>query len=183
MVASAMTAASVHADPYGNNESINQTESEEPGSETGAGAIAGTANAFNVAVAPQNNVQVVAVWDGTEDNCTQEASNDATINQDAAASSGDATADGGSLAASGQALAGNIAVAAQSNVQVIVGSCGDGVTQIASNDADIDQLADADTGDAEAEAWSTAESGYAASLNADVTTQHNEQIYVDPGVE
>jgi hypothetical protein len=183
LLAFGMTAASVSADLDGDNQSINQTESEELGSETGAGAISGTANAFNLAVAPQNTVQVVAVWDGTEDNCTQEASNDATINQDAAASSGDTTAGGGSLAASGQALAGNIAVAAQSNVQVIVGSCGDGVTQSASNDADIDQLADADTGDAAAGIWSAADSGNAASLDVDVTTQHIEQVYVDTGFE
>jgi hypothetical protein len=160
-----------------NTKTINQTEVEIPGTETGTGATSGATYTQNTAIVRQNNVQV-GVGDATAlANSTQTATNDATVNQTSIAVAGDATSSDGT-ATSGNAYAKNHAVVIQLNVQVMALLSPQCVAhQTAANEAYIDQTAIAATGNATSEGGH-ASSGDARVHNKGAVVQKNIQVHV-----
>jgi hypothetical protein len=157
-------------------QTVTGTVTEIVGDANGDGAIAGPAIAFNTPIIIQHNVQVDTT--GDPDN-TQTATNTAVVNQDTAAGSGSATTSGGGTATTGAAMAVSTAVVLQINIQVIAGFVPDGgVTQTASNDAEVDQTTAALSGDASGDgSGSSASSGNASASNSAHIGQINVQIY------
>jgi len=112
----------------------------------------------------QNNFQVIAGNEETEDNSSQTAYNLFSGSQDNTAASGDAA---------GYATARSYAIVIQTNIQVIAGwNCG--VDQTAANVAALDQKATAFDGYGY---------GYAMAINLAVIMQTNTQIYVCTGLD
>lgn len=178
LVGAGLSPAAVSADSS-NTKTVEQNEHEEQGSETGSGT-SGTTNTTTRANVKQRNVQV---FKGDEDalaNSSQDATNDATVTQTASATSGDATALDGGKARSGNASAGTFANVVQLNVQVMIllsPECE--AHQSASNTANIDQTAEATSGDATAVGpGSEAASGDASSVTRSNSMQRNTQVYV-----
>src|SRR5581483_8091691 len=148
--------------------------------------LAGPAIATNVRVVNQMNVQNVAGPAAMQGNVTQDATNTADVDQFSLAVSGDATATNGGLAATGSARAMSIVIVQQLNVQVVAGwAPSDGVSQTASNTADVGQTTVAVSGDATADGGgSSAASGQAQAVSVTVVQQRNIQVYVGrPDVE
>lgn len=99
----------------------------------------------------QKNIVVDASINGTPDTVNQTATNSAGVSQDSTAQAGTASAPASGFAYSGGALSGGIVVVTQINVAVVAGYVPEGgVTQDASNVADVDQSAAAQGGDASA---------------------------------
>ena len=143
-------------------------------------AVAGPARALSKAIVQQINVQVVAGPKETRSNSTQTATNEANVNQTTLAASGDATGADGGVALTGSATAGSLAIVHQINIQIIAGwAPSGGVTQTASNTADVDQTTVAASGSADASGdGSVARSGDASALSVTRVHQKNIQIYV-----
>jgi hypothetical protein len=170
-----------------NTKTIVQMRLAQKGIATSSGggvAMTGPAISFDHVNVAQINVQVVAGGPQTEMQSTQEATNNLTVNQTTAAVSGDATGNGG-VATTGPAIAGSIVVGAQINVQII--ACMNAtapIVQMATNDATVDQMTGAASGDATANgAGSDAHSGAAAAINVAVVRQRNVQVYRCPGMD
>lgn len=169
-----------------NQQNVVQEEIEVPGdavtSDDGV-ATAGPAIAQAVAVVRQLNVQVAAGDPGALANSSQTATNTAGVTQTVVALAGDATATDGGSAATGYAISGAMAVVLQFNIQIMALLSPDCVvTQVASNDADVDQTAAAMSGEATAGgANSDASSGNARALARQFSIQRNVQIYVCTG--
>jgi hypothetical protein len=182
LVGAGTQVAGVSADSNKTNaKSIVQMKLAQKGIATSSGggvAATGPAIAFNIEAVPQINVQVVAGGPQTEAVSTQNATNNLTGTQTTAAISGDSNANGG-VATSGPAIAGSIVVGAQINVQVIACMNATGpIDQTASNDANVDQMTGAASGDATANgAGSDAHSGAAAAISVAVVRQRNVQVY------
>jgi hypothetical protein len=160
-----------------------QEESEEQGSSSGV-ASSGGAAAFNSSHVQQMDIQVVAGTGGDEADVDQDASNNAYVKQSASAESGDASGEEGGTAVSGTGIAGNLSILLQLNLQIVAGDIPDeGVTQYASNDANVDQKAEASSGDADGSGdGSSAATGNAEAVNVDVGRQQSLQLYVgEPG--
>jgi hypothetical protein len=185
LVAAAAPSAVLADSNATNTESVAQTRLEERGIDTSSGggvAVAGPAVTFDHAVVTQKNVQVVAGGPDAEANATQTATNDATVNQTTAAATGDATATDGGAARSGRAVAGSLAIVHQLNVQVI--ACPNGtepIEQTASNEADINQLSAAASGEATADGDGSATTGSASAVGRAMVRQRNIQVYVCGG--
>ena len=171
-----------------NTETGASTSVQQQGTATasdGGVALAGPAIATNVRVVNQMNVQNVAGPAAMQGNVTQDATNTADVDQFSLAVSGDATATDG-LAATGSARAMSIVIVQQLNVQVVAGwAPSDGVSQTASNTADVGQTTVAVSGDAAADGGgSSAASGQAQAVSVTVVQQRNIQVYVGrPDVE
>ncbi|MGE0059338.1 MAG: hypothetical protein AB7T32_15270 [Dehalococcoidia bacterium] len=155
---------------------INGTVTEIAGDATGSGAIAGPATAINTPIVIQQNIQVDTTGNANND---QTATNDATVSQDTAAGSGTATASNGGTASTGAATATSTVLILQLNIQVITGFVPEaGVSQTASNDADVHQTTVAGSGIASGDgSGSTASSGSATANNSAYIGQINVQIY------
>jgi hypothetical protein len=156
-------------------ETITGTANQIIGDASGNG-IAGPAIAFNNPIVIQHNIQV----DTTDNpNNDQNAANDATIGQNTTAASGDASGINGGTATSGAATAISTAIVLQLNIQIITGfTPAEGVTQNASNVADVDQDTVAASGTSSADgAGSTATSGNATANNSAYLSQVNVQVY------
>jgi len=171
-----------------NTETGASTSVQQQGTATasdGGVALAGPAIETNVRVVNQMNVQNVAGPAAMQGNVTQDATNTADVDQFSLAVSGDATATDG-LAATGSARAMSIVIVQQLNVQVVAGwAPSDGVSQTASNTADVGQTTVAVSGDAAADGGgSSAASGQAQAVSVTVVQQRNIQVYVGrPDVE
>lgn len=169
-----------------NQQNVSQEEIEVPGETTSADggvAIAGPALTQANAIVHQLNVQVAAGDATAVANSSQTADNTADLNQTAVAVVGDATATEGGIATTGYAISGTMAVVLQLNIQVMALLSSDCiVTQVASNDAAIDQTAAAMSGEATADgAGSDASSGSARAFARQFSIQRNVQIYVCTG--
>jgi hypothetical protein len=144
-----------------------------------ASGDSGDAESTNKAQVTQKNIQVVAGKPGSNDS-TQVAVNDADVDQLSLAESGDATAGDGGTATSGDATAQSTADIRQLNIQIIAGKeCS--ATQVAVNDADVEQVAVAASGDATATDGGTATSGDATATNDASVKQKNQQMYICTG--
>jgi hypothetical protein len=147
--------------------------------------MAGSAVAFSKPIVHQMNIQVVAVVDG-EENTSQTASNNVDITQTTGAMAGNATSTDCGAASTGSAVAGSLVVVHQLNIQVIAGYVpAGGVSQDASNDAQIDQTTLAGSGNALADGnGTTVRTGNAGGMSYAFVFQRNIQIYVgtQPGL-
>ncbi|HEU0073541.1 MAG TPA: hypothetical protein VFS30_05975 [Dehalococcoidia bacterium] len=168
-----------------NQQNVVQEEIEVPGDAVSSGGVAnaGSAMAQAVAVVRQLNVQVAAGDLEALANSSQTATNTAGVTQTVVAVAGDATATDGGTATTGYAISGAMAVVLQLNIQIMAllsPECV--VTQVASNDANVDQTAAAISGEATAAgANSEASSGNAHAWARQFSLQRNVQIYVCTG--
>jgi hypothetical protein len=167
-----------------NQQNVVQEEIEVPGDAVSSGGVANAGSAMTqaVAVVRQLNVQVAAGDLEALANSSQTATNTAGVTQTVVAVAGDATATGGT-ATTGYAISGAMAVVLQLNIQIMAllsPECV--VTQVASNDANVDQTAAAISGEATAAgANSEASSGNARAWARQFSLQRNVQIYVCTG--
>jgi hypothetical protein len=162
-----------------NTQNIQQTEVQMPGTASGT-ANSGAAIALTNAIVHQINVQVAAGNQQAIANSSQTATNDAGVTQTSGAATGDASGTHGGVAMSGTSMAMSTAIILQMNIQIMALLSEDCVVdQVASNDADLDQMALAGSGTASADgAGSTAASGAASARNRALIIQRNIQIYV-----
>jgi hypothetical protein len=154
---------------------ITGTANEIIGDASG-GETSGPAVALNTPLVIQQNIQVDTTGNPNNE---QNATNTATVNQDTIAASGNASGSEGGTANSGAATATSTALVLQLNIQIITGFVPvAGVTQTASNNADIDQTTVAASGNADASGTgSTANSGTASASNSAYVGQINIQMY------
>jgi hypothetical protein len=167
-------------------QNVSGTTLEMPGTGTTDGcgvAVPGPAIAWDLPIVTQNNIQVVAGPPETQANSTQTATNNVDIEQMTGAMTGDATSTDCGTAITGGAMAGSLVVVHQLNVQIIAGVVPTGgVTQDASNDADIGQMTLAGSGDGAADGSGTVvKTGTAHGFTYTLVLQKNIQVYVGKG--